>query len=150
MGQPTIHIGQAPSHTPAPANGASIRIPLNIVTSTTSGVIGYARNPERNPVIVNRTQIVIDGAGATAACTLDIGVATTNILNDTLIDGVSVNAPVGTVYDNISDVGTHGKSRQYLAAGSYITVAVASGDANGLVADVLVDYKVIDGGSPNR
>ena len=138
-------VGQARSHTPAPANGASIVASANIIASTTSGVIAYSRNPERTPVIATLARVHIK-VGSSAACTLDIGTAATNVLSDNQMDGVSVNAAANTVYDNIEDQGTNGTSRQYVPAGGFFTAAVASGDANGLQADFYWNYQLLDGG----
>ena len=138
-------VGQARSRTPAPANGASIVASVNITAATTSGVIAYSRNPERTPIIAEVTRVHIK-TGSSAACTLDIGTASSKVSSDNLMDGISVNAAANTVYDSILDHGTNGKTRQYVAAGDFFTVSLASGDANGLVADVYFMYQLQEGG----
>lgn len=142
---------QGRSHTPAPANGASIKLPLIVTSSKTTGVkLGSVRSPEKEGVIAKDTWIHIKTA-ASAACTLNIGTAATDVTSDNLIDGVSVaGCPANTVYDNITDKGTNGTTRQYVSSSGYFTVYVASGDANGLVADVYFDYRTLKGGSPQN
>ncbi len=127
------------------AAGASIKLPVKISAATTSGVIASAVNPEGVAVIGTLAYIHVK-TQSTGACTVDFGVAATSVSADTLIDGISVNSAANTVYDNITDHGSNGLTRQYVAAGSYFTVAVASGDANGLVADFYVDYQLLSGG----
>lgn len=127
------------------AAGASLKVPVSISASTTSGVIATAQNPEGVAVIATLAYVHIK-TGSSAACTVDVGVQTTSATSDTLMDGVSVNAAANTVYDNITNHGTNGLTRQYVAAGSYFTAAVASGDANGLVADFYYDYMLLSGG----
>jgi hypothetical protein len=127
------------------AAGASLKLPVNISASTTSGVLVSAQNPEGVAVIGTLAYIHVK-TQATGACTVDFGVAATAISADTLIDGISVNSAPNQIYDNILNAGTHGLTRQYVAAGSYFTVAVASGDANGLSADFYVNYQLMSGG----
>ena len=127
------------------AAGSSLKASCAITASTTSGVIASAINPENVPVIATLAYVHIK-TPSTVAAGLDIGVATTAVSSDTLMDGIGVNMPANTVYDNITDHGTNGLTRQYVAAGSYFTAAVASGDANGLVADFYFDYMLLSGG----
>lgn len=137
---------QGRTHTPAPANGASIKGHCKITASKTSGSLVSVRNPEKVAVIAELARVHIK-TGSSAACTVDIGTAATDTLSDNLIDGVSVNAAANTIYDNISDGGTNGLTRQYVASGSYFTAYVASGDANGLEADFYFNYQTLTGGA---
>lgn len=130
------------------AAGASQEIDIAVSTSKTAGVKLFALlNPERVPVIVKDVTVHIT-TGASAACTIDIGDTASDATSDNLIDGISVNAPANTVYDNHTDGGTNGKTRQYLDVGDYVTGYVASGDANGLVAEVFVNFQLLSGGQP--
>lgn len=141
---------QGRSHTPAPANGAFLKLPVIVTSSKTAGTkLVSARNPEKDGVIQREAWIHIK-TPSTAACTLDIGTASTDVTSDTLMDGVNGNAPVNTVYDNDTDHGTNGTTRQYVASSGYFTVYVASGDANGLVADVYFVAHTLKGGSPQN
>lgn len=141
---------QARSHFPAPVMGHCIKMPISISASKTSGSLATSvQNPERTAVIAELSYIHIR-TGSSAACTVDIGTATTDVTSDNLMDGLSVNAAANTIYDNITDKGTNGKSRQYVAANSYFTAYVASGNANGLVADVYFNYRLLQGGSTWR
>ena len=80
---------------------------------------------------------------ATGACTLNIGVAATNISSDTLMDGIDVNAAVG-MFSSISDsdAGTNGKAYRKWKSGEYLTASMATGATSGLVGTYLVE--VID------
>lgn len=139
--------GQGRSHTPAPANGSSFMKTVAVTTSTTSGQLAAIRNDEPEYVRAELTTVVVR-TKSTAACTLDIGTAANGTTSsDNLIDGVSVAAS-NTIYNNINDGGTNGKTRQIVNPGGYWTVSVASGDANGLVADFYFDYRTNVGGSP--
>lgn len=139
---------QGRSHTPAPANGAAIKRSANVTAALTTGEkLLSVQNPEASPVIATWARIHIK-TGSDAACTLNIGTAATDITSDNQIDGVSVNAAANTIYDNVTDGGTNGKTRQYVAAGGYFTAYVASGDANGLVADLYWEYQTLTGGNP--
>ncbi len=80
---------------------------------------------------------------ATGACTLNLGVAATNISSDTLMDGIDVNAAVG-MFSSISDsdAGTNGKAYRKWKSGEYLTASMATGATSGLVGTYLVE--VID------
>lgn len=139
---------QARSHTPAPADGHSIKRSVKVTTSTTTGTkLVSVQNPEHLAVIAEISYIHII-TGSSAACTVNIGTAATDVTSDNQMDGVSVNAAANTVYDNIEDQGTNGASRQYVTPGGFFTAYVASGDANGLVADFYWNYRTLKGGNP--
>ena len=109
---------------------------------TGGGVFAW-QNDENASIIV--TGLVLNvTTKTTGACTLDCGTtaasATTKI--DNLIDGLDVNAATG-VFDNITDKGDSGKSRQLLAAGKWVTGSVASGASAGIVGFAYIRYIVI-------
>ncbi len=75
---------------------------------------------------------------STGAGTLDAGVASTEASNDTLLDGLDVNAATGD-FDNITDKGTNGKAQGKLwPNGYYLTASKASGAMAGLVGQALI------------
>lgn len=103
-----------------------------------AGVLSWA-NPEAVSIII--TRIIVDvTTQSSGACTVDFGstATTSTTSSDNLIDGLSV-ATAG-VYDNISDIGTNGKSRQKIATGKWVTGTVASGSATGLVGSAYITY----------
>lgn len=106
----------------------------------TGGALGVWKNPEGVPVIIDRLEIDVTTI-ATGACTADAGTtassATTS--SDTLIDGLDVHAGTG-IFDNITDKGTDGKSRQRLAPGKWVTFSTASGASAGLVGRAYIHY----------
>jgi len=77
---------------------------------------------------------------ATGACTLDIGVAATNILSDTLMDGIDVNAAVG-MFSSLSDAdaGTNGKAVRKWKSGEFLTASMKSGATAGLVGTFVIE-----------
>lgn len=109
----------------------------------TGGGIFAWQNDESSSIIVIRVGLDVTTA-ATAACTVDVGTTATSATTsaDNLIDGLDVNAAAG-VFDNITDKGTNGKSRQKLAAGKWITGSKASGASAGLVGYAYIEYIVI-------
>lgn len=99
--------------------------------SGSSGVFASIVNPWGEAMII--TKAVLDlTTVATGAATVDIGVAATAIANDTLMDGLDVNAATG-LFDNVTNKGTNGLPQVVWAATGYVTVAEASGDVNGMV-----------------
>jgi len=78
---------------------------------------------------------------SSGACTISIGTSATGTTSSAnLIDTLSV-AAAGS-FDNITDKGTNGKSRQRLAVGSYVTGSTASGASAGLVGNAYITYIV--------
>lgn len=128
-------------------NGAGVIRSLRTSTASTTisgaslhaGVLSW-QNPEATPIIVTKA-VLYTTTVATGACTVDIGTTATSATtaSDTLIDGLDVNAATGA-FDNITDKGTNGKSRQLLASGKWVTIKEASGDATGLVGTLYVEY----------
>lgn len=99
------------------------------------------QNPELGPILV--TRLVLDiTTPSSGACTADCGVAATAILNDTLMDGVSL-ATAAKVVDNINDAGTNGKARQRVVTSGFVTGSVASGASAGLVGAALIEYVIL-------
>ncbi len=83
--------------------------------------------------LVLRVTTASSGAG-----TVDAGVAATEVSDDTLIDGLDVNAATGA-FDNITNKGTNGKPQGKLwPSGQYLTVTKASGATAGLVGQAIV------------
>lgn len=113
-----------------------------LTASDAAGGVFAWQNPHENPVILKGVTVHVTTA-ATAACTLDIGATATNAATsaDNLIDGLDVNAATG-VFDNITDKGANGKSRQLLASGKWVTASKASGATAGLVGFAYIEYYV--------
>lgn len=105
----------------------------------TGGGIGAWRNPEPVTIVIERVEANITTI-ATGACTMDAGTTATSATtsSDNLIDGLDVH--VAGIYDNITEKGSNGKSRQTLAPGKWITFSTASGAAAGLVGTAYVHY----------
>lgn len=133
------------THLAGEAAGSSLFASVKVNASTTSGVIAYKRNSMPVAVVATLAYVHIKNP-SDVACDLDIGTAATNVLSDNQMDGVGVNMPINTIYNNIDDQGTNGNFTQYVPAGGYFTAAVASGDANGLSAEFGWDFKPFTGG----
>ena len=75
---------------------------------------------------------------ATAACTVDAGVAATEVSDDTLIDGLDVGT-AATDADNVQNSGTNGKKVGKLwKNGEFLTASKATGATAGMVGQALV------------
>lgn len=116
------------------------RADLTAVTGTTAGGALSIANPEGADIVVTRLLLSITTASSGAA-TVDAGIAANGTTSsDTLIDGKSV-ATAG-VFDNISDAGTNGKSRQKWASDQYLTIT-ASATLAGLVGEAIIEYTLL-------
>jgi hypothetical protein len=75
-------------------------------------------------------------ASSTGACTADAGVAATGVSDDTLMDGIDINAGTGPFSsDDSSNSGTPWAA---IAAGEYITISMATGAAAGTAGTAFV------------
>lgn len=108
--------------------------------ANTGGGVGAWQNPEPVTIVIERLELYTTVV-ATGAATVDAGTTPTSATtsSDNLIDGLDVNAATG-LFDNITEKGTNGKSRQTLAPGKWITVSRATGDVTGLVGTGYVHY----------
>jgi len=109
---------------------------------TGGGVLAW-QNPESVSIIISRIELDVTTA-ATAAATIDVGTTATSAATsiDNLIDGLDVNAATG-VFDNITDKGTNGKSKQKLASGKWVTGSKASGACAGLAGYAYIHYHIL-------
>ncbi len=109
---------------------------------TGGGVAAWA-NPEAGSIIITRCVIDVT-TKATSACTVDIGTNATNATtsSDNLLDGLDTGTAAG-VFDNITEKGSNGKSRQKLATGKWVTASMASGAAAGMVGFLYIHYNLI-------
>jgi len=109
----------------------------------TGGGIFAWQNPHENAILI--TGLYLDATtAATAACTIDCGTTATSATtsSDNLIDGLDVNAAAG-VFNNFTDNGTNGKTRQRLASGKWVTGSKATGASAGLVGYAYIKYIVL-------
>lgn len=110
-------------------------VPLS-AADTPGGVLAWSPGVA---VIIQRVFLDVT-TKATGACTLDVGVANDGTtLSDTLINGLDVNTAAG-LFDNITDKGANGKSRQRCSATQYVTASKASGAAAGLKGSAYIEY----------
>lgn len=106
---------------------------------TGGGVVSFL-NPLLVAAIIQRIYIDVTTV-ATSACSVSAGTtvvsATTSVAN--LIDTLDVHSATG-LFDNITDKGSAGKSKQRLAVGGWVTISVASGASAGLVGNAYIEY----------
>lgn len=98
-------------------------------------------NPEGVDVWITRALLHVTHI-ATAAATIDIGVAATAISNDTIIDGLDVHSATG-VFDNQISHGTDGLAGVKWAADGYLTATKASGACAGLAGELILAYTLL-------
>lgn len=102
------------------------------------GALAWA-NPEGATIIITKVIVNVTTV-ATGACTLDIGTAANGTTsNDTLLDGLDVNAAIG-LFDNVTNKGTNGLPTKLLTSSQFVTATVASGTVTGLVGQVYIGY----------
>jgi hypothetical protein len=130
---------KTPSQTaPRYGGGKTVKIPL-IANDAAAGIFTWTNT---EPVAVIVTKALVDvTTGSSAACSISVGQAATPVLSSNLIDTLSV-AAAGT-FDNITDKGTNGKSRQRVAPGQVVTGSKASGASAGLVGNLYLDYVLV-------
>ncbi len=106
------------------------------------GVQAWA-NPEAVAIIIDRIEVDVTTI-ATGAGTLSVGATAVSIstASANLIDTLDVHTATG-IFDNITDKGSAGKSRQKLAVGKWVTFGEASGDVTGLVGNLYVHYHLV-------
>lgn len=106
------------------------KVALTAAAGTTAGAVLTWKNPEAGAIIV--TRFVVRLTGVKSGETVDFGAKSTVDTSDTLIDGLST-ATAG-VFDNITDKGTNGKSRQLLLVDEYITGTASAALTGGTFA----------------
>jgi hypothetical protein len=118
---------------------------LALVGNDLATAVRSWRNPEAGAILVERAVANITTA-STGASTLNVGITTVSATtgSDTLLDGISGAAVA--VFDSVNDTdnGTNGVAKvQRLASGGWVTVAEATGAAEGLVGTLYIYYTVI-------
>jgi hypothetical protein len=115
------------------------KVALTATTATTGGAVFSWANPEAGAIQIVRAMLDVTTV-STGAATLAIGTTATNATtsSNNLLDAVDVNAATG-LFDNITDKGTAGKSRQRLAAGKWVT-GTGSASTVGMVGFVYLHY----------
>jgi hypothetical protein len=103
------------------------------------------QNPEAAAILIEKIIVRIGTPGVTASAVLNFGTgATATTASDNLIDGADATATAGTIYDNITDKGSNGKTNGYLdAAGGttdYITGQILAAAAAALVGKAYIFY----------
>jgi len=103
-------------------------ISITLTARADAGVLGSWENTTGKTVLILTRGIHVTAA-STGAATVDAGIATTAVTNDTLIDGQALNGvAAGTV---VQTAGTNGAMLRAVAAGSFVT-AFGSADTTGL------------------
>jgi hypothetical protein len=106
----------------------------------TGGGLFVWLNPEVGAILIDR--VVLDvTTKSTGASTVAVGTTAVSAVtsSNNLLDAADLGTAAGT-FDNITDKGSAGKSRQRLAAGGWVTGSRASGALAGIVGSVYVYY----------
>jgi len=109
---------------------------------TGGGVLAW-QNPESVSIIIDRIELDVTTI-ATGAATIDVGTTATDATtsSNNLLTGLDVHSATG-VFDNITDKGASGKSKQKLAAGKWVTASKASGACAGLAGYAYIHYHIV-------
>lgn len=106
--------------------------------ATSGGVLTWA-NPTASTIVVERLILDVTTA-STGAATVDCGVvASAADMDDTLIDGLDVNAATG-IFDNVENQGTNGRSVKKLGTSDSISCSQKTGDVTGLAGSAYIHY----------
>lgn len=131
----------------AASDAAGLKVAKGTLTAGDADAFAFVwENPEASKIIVTRVLINITTAGGTDSSVLNVGVvANATSTADTLIDGLNLNAT--GIFDNITDKGNDGKSRQVVdengGANYYITGKILAQNAASLVGKYYIFYTVI-------
>lgn len=107
---------------------------------TAAGILSWA-NPHSQAIWVFR--LVIDRTTASSgAGTGNFGTAATAISNDTLIDGLDLNAAAAAV-DNHTTPGTNGLAGRRVPSGEFVTGTTATGSAAGMAGSAYIHYIIL-------
>ena len=108
----------------------------DLAAASGAGGVAKVQNPLGVAAIVEYLALDVTTA-ATGAATVDAGVDSDGTSSDdTLIDGLDVNAATG-LFTSANDGGTNGASYRRIGATEYIVVSQASGDVTGLAGHVV-------------
>lgn len=107
--------------------------------TTAGGVFAWRPEDQSRAHYIN-TVVMDVTTKSTGAGTVDIGIgANATTSSDTLIDGVDVGTAT-IVANSQKHAGTNGMGKVKIAAGSYVTASMATGDTTGMVAQVYIEY----------
>lgn len=108
--------------------------------ATIHGGVQAWQNPEPTDILIKRVMVDVTTVAAQAA-TLSVGTTATSATTASanLLDTLNVRAATG-VFDNVTDGGVLGKSRQRLAPGKWISFSEQSGNVTGMVGNAYIEY----------
>lgn len=119
----------------------TVVVPLN--GTTIHGAVQAWQNPEAGRIAITEVLVAVTTV-ATAAGALDVGTTASSATtaSDNLIDGVDVHSATGE-FDNNTDKGSNGKTRQGLAAAKWVTFSDdATGNLTGMLGNAYINYIV--------
>jgi hypothetical protein len=102
------------------------------------------QNPENRKICITRVVVYVSTVAGTAGSLLDVGTASATATHgDNLIDGLDIQSATG-VFDNITNIGTNGKSRQLVdengGTNDWVTGQILIANAAALVGKVMIEY----------
>ena len=116
----------------------SVKVARVALSNSGTGVFSWA-NPEAGSILIHRVLVDVT-TDSSASVTMDVGTTATSssTSSDNLLDGLDIDAAAG-LFDNITEKGSNGKSRQKLATGKWVT-GTASGTPTSLVGYAYIYY----------
>lgn len=119
----------------------SVKIALVPLVGTTihAATMGWT-NPEAGDILISRVMVDVTTVAGQAG-TLSVGTTTVALTTTSanLLDTLDVRTATG-IFDNVTDKGSAGKSRQRLATGKFVTFGQASGDTSSMIANAYIFY----------
>lgn len=117
-----------------------IKMVRGALTAGNANAFAFAiANPENATLLIHKVLLNVSDAGGTAGALIDVGVAANGTTaSDILIDGADINAVA--LYDNVTDKGTNGKTRQKWGATEYVTGRILVQNAATLNGRVYIYY----------
>ncbi len=113
---------------------AAVVVSIPLTANASAGVLGSWQNTTGKTLNIISRWITV-GTASTGAATVDAGIATTAVTNDTLIDGQALNGLAANTV--VQTAGSNGANSRVLASGSWVT-AFGSADTTGLVATLYI------------
>jgi hypothetical protein len=133
----TVTAGTA-SSAPRYGGAQTLKLPIGGGTDTGGGILSW-QNPYPYELLVNEIMLRVNTSAA-AACTIAAGCTTTGTsLSNNLLDALDVHTATG-LFDNYTDKGSNGKTRQVLPQGGFLTISTSAGASTGLAGAAFLSF----------
>ena len=121
-----------------------LKVASGVLAAGNANAFAFAwQNPESTAILVHRVLINLTAAGGTGSSVINVGTgATATTASDNLIDGPDINTT--NLFDNITDKGSNGKSKQKMDAmggtTDYVTGQILVANAASLAGKYYIFY----------